>query len=395
MWKKALDERKVGGAILTDLSKAFDCLSHDLLIAKLAAYGFKRSTLLIVYDYLRNRIQRTKVNGSYSSWRELLKGVPQGSILGPILFNIFINDIFFFLEKTLLANYADDNTTYGVEKDVMTLLKSLESDTYTVLNWFRFNEMKPNQDKCHLIVADINHKNYDSRSFVYLEDAFLESEDIVKLLGILIDKELTFEEHIKWLLKKANQKLYALMRVSKYLSQEKLRILLKTFIESQFNYCPLIWMCHSRGLNVRINKLHERALRLVYKEKNLTFEQLLEKDNAFTIHERNLQKLAIEMYKVKNDLCPKTMKELFVLKTSGKDDFTLPKAKTVNRGLETIRYRGPKTWKLIPEDIKEAKSLAEFKAKIRNWKPTGCDCRLCKTYVKGVGYGIFKDGAFV
>ena len=127
------------------------------------------------------------------------------------------------------------------------------------------------------------------------------------------------------------------MRVSKYLSQEKLRILLKTFIESQFNYCPLIWMCHSRGLNVRINKLHERALRLVYKEKNLTFEQLLEKDNAFTIHERNLQKLAIEMYKVKNDLCPKTMKDLFVLKSLGNDDFILPKAKTVNWGLETIR----------------------------------------------------------
>ena len=200
----------------------------------MAAYGFERSALLFVYDYLRNRIQRRKVNGSYSSWRELLKGVPQGSILGPILFNIFINDIFFFLDKTLLANYADDNTRYSVENDVMTLLKSLEADTYTVLNWFRFNEMKPNQGKCHLIVADINHKNYESRSFVYLEDAFLESEDIVKLLGILIDKELTFEDHIKWLLKKANQKLLALMRVSKYMTQEKLRILLKSFIESQF-----------------------------------------------------------------------------------------------------------------------------------------------------------------
>ena len=118
--------------------------------------------------------------------------------------------------------------------------------------------MKPNQDKCHPIVADINHKNYDSRYFVYLEDAFLESEDIVKLMGVLIDKELTFEDHIKWLLKKANQKLHALTRVSKYMTQEKLRILPKSFIESQFNYCPLIWMCHCRGLNVRINKLHER-----------------------------------------------------------------------------------------------------------------------------------------
>ena len=223
----------------------------------------------------------------------------------------------------------------------------------------------------------------------------MESEDVVKLLGILIDKELTFEDHIKWLLKKANQKLHALMRVSKYMTQEKLRVLLKSFIESQFNYCPLIWMCHSRELNIRINKLHERALRLVYKEKNLTFEQLLEKDNAFTIHERNLQKLAIEMYKVKNGLCPETMKDLFVLKTSGNDDFALPKAKTVNRGLETIRYRGPKTWKLVPEDIKVAKSLAEFKAKIRDWKPSKCDCRLCKACIKGVGYGIFKNGAFV
>ena len=141
----------------------------------------------------------------------------------------------------------------------MTLLKNLESDTYTVLNWFRFNEMKPNQDKCHLIVADINHKNYDSRSFVYLEDAFLESEDIVKLLGILIDKELTFEDHIKWLLKKANQKLLALMRVSKYMTQEKLRILLKSFIESQFNYCPLIWMCRIKELHVRINNFHKKT----------------------------------------------------------------------------------------------------------------------------------------
>ena len=394
MWKKALDERKVGGAILTDLSKAFDCLSHDLLIAKLEAYGFEKSALLFIYDYLKNRVQRTKVNGCYSSWLELLRGVPQGSILGPILFNIFINDIFFFLDKTWLANYADDNTTYGVEKDVMTLLKSLESDTYTVLNWFRFNEMKPNQDKCHLIVADINHKNYDSKSFVYLEDAFLESQDVVKLLGILIDNDLTFEDHIKLLLKKANCKLHALMRVSKYMTQEKLRILLKAFIESQFNYCPLIWMCHSRELNRKINKLHERALRLVYKDTNLTFEQLLEKDNAFTIHERNLQKLAVEMYKVKNDLCPKTMKDIFVLKTAGKDDFVLPKVNSVNMGKETIRYRGPKTWNIVPEDIKISQSLAEFKMKIKKWKPTECDCRLCKTYIQGLGFGILKNGVF-
>ena len=394
MWKKALDEKKVAGAILTDLSKAFDCISHDLLIAKMEAYGFEKSALVLIYDYLKNRVQRTKVNGSYSSWRELLSGVPQGSILGPLLFNIFINDIFFFLDDTNIANYADDNTTHGVEKDIMTLLKHLESDTYSVLNWFRFNEMKPNQRKCHLFVADIDHKNYESKSYVYLEDAFLESEEIVKLLGIFIDKNLNFEHHINYILKLANSKLHGLMRVSKYMKQEKLRVLLKSFVESHFNYCPLVWMFHSRSLNKKINKLHERALRLVYKDKSLNFEQLLEKDKSFTIHERNLQKLAMEMYKVKNGLCPKAMSDLFTRKTYGKGDFVIPKVSTVNRGVETLRYRGPITWELVPEEIKQAKSLSIFKDKIRQWKPIGCSCRLCKTFIQGIGYGNLKNGVF-
>ena len=392
MWKKALDEGYVAGAVLTDLSKAFDCISHDLLIAKLAAYGFEKSALLMIYDYLKNRMQRTKVNGSYSSWREILSGVPQGSILGPLLFNIFINDIFFFLEKTRIANFADDNTPYCVEKDIMTLLKSLQTDTYSVLNWFRYNEMKPNQGKCHLLVADINHKQYDSKCFIYLEDAFLENEDMVKLLGMQVDNNLAFEEHIKFVLKKANQKLCALMRVSKFLNTDKLRTLAKAFIESQFNYCPLVWMFHSRTANKKINKLHERTLRIVYKDKSLTYEQLLEKDNSFTIHERNLQKLAIEMYKVKHNLCPVPFRDIFQMKERGAD-FVVPKIKTVNRGEETIRYRGPITWELVPQDIREVESLALFKTKIKNWKPTGCTCRLCKEYIRGLGYGFSKKGA--
>ena len=147
---------------------------------------------------------------------------------------------------------------------------------------------------------------YKSNACIYLDEdnELLHNESIVKLLGVFIDDELTFEEHVKTILKKGNQKLHALMRVSRYMSEEKLKLLMKTFIDSQFNYCPLIWMFHSRKMHHRINKLHERALRVVYKDDNLTFEQLLEKDEAVTIHERNLQRLAILMYKVKHGLCP-------------------------------------------------------------------------------------------
>ena len=110
--KSAINNRKTFGVLLTDLSKAFDCLSHDLLIAKLNAYGFSIAALRLVQNYLSNRKQRTKINSGFSSWEEILFVVLQGSILGPFLFNIFLCDLFFIMNETDFASYVDDSTTY-------------------------------------------------------------------------------------------------------------------------------------------------------------------------------------------------------------------------------------------------------------------------------------------
>ena len=107
-------------------------------------------------------------------------------------------------------------------------------------------------------------------------------------------------------MQKTNQKLHALARITKYLNEDKLKFLMKIFIQSQFNYYPLVWIFHNRTLNNKINKLHERALRIVYKNDNSTFQELLDKDNSITIHQRNLQRFAIEMYKVENNNLPST-----------------------------------------------------------------------------------------
>ena len=122
-WKRAVDNGKVFGILLTDLSKAFDCISHELLPAKLHAYGFSLSALRLIHSYLKNRKQRTKINSSYSSWEEILFGVPQGSILGPLIFNIFLCDMFFVVSQTDFAAYADDNTPHvegnNIEKSLI------------------------------------------------------------------------------------------------------------------------------------------------------------------------------------------------------------------------------------------------------------------------------------
>ena len=152
-WKKSVDKGKTFAALLTDLSKAFDCLPHDLIIAKLNAYGFSLSAARLMQSYLCNRKQRTKINTAYSSWEEILFGVPQGSILGPLLFNIFICDLFLIMNKVDFASYADDNTPYVIGNGAKEAINSLKEASDELFYWFANNQMKANPDKCHLLTS--------------------------------------------------------------------------------------------------------------------------------------------------------------------------------------------------------------------------------------------------
>ena len=191
--------------------------------------------------------------------------------------------------------------------------------------------------------------------------------------------------------KKAGLKLLALSRIALHMETSKLRILMKSFIEAQFSYCPLIWMYHSRKLNNRINRIHERALRIAYHDQISSFDELLIKDNSITIHERNIRCLATEMFKTKNNLNPSFLKQIFptsnnVVNLRCKPSFQTFNVKSVYNGSETVSFRGPQIWSTLPDYIKESQTLLEFNNKINKWKPKGCMCRLCKTYIKDVGF---------
>ena len=384
-WRESLDQGGAYGALLRDLSKAFDCLPHELIIAKLYAYGVDMPSLKLINSYLSKRRQRIKINDVYSSWSEILFGVPQGSILGPLLFNVFICDLFMFLPEDGIANYADDNTPYSTGNRIHNIISDLEQASDILSKWFIDNYLKANPDKYHLLLSET------SETQLIVENVPTASSCCEKLLGIKIDYKLSFEPHVESLCKKASQKLNALARLTSSLKFKQRKLLLNAFITAQFSYAPAVWMFHSRKLNNRINHIHERALRLVYRDYTSSFDELLPKDNSFRIHHRNLQKLAIEIFKVKLGIAPQIMKNVFPLidnpyNLRNETKFKSRNVHTVQYGIETASFVAPRIWSSIPRNCKECSSVNEFKAKIKFWYPENCPCKLCKNYIYQIGY---------
>ena len=275
------------------MSKGFDCIDHELLIVKLHAYGFDIKSLELIHSYLHDRIQRVKINFSFSHWSNVESGIPQGSIKGPLLFNIYICDLFFVIIEIDIANYANDTTPYALDLKLENVVKLLEENADKLFDWFSNNYLKANPDKCHLLVNTTGYIR------ISISNETITSSSNQKLLVICFNSNFRFDDHVASLCQKASHKLNALTRVAQYMNLAKRRSIMKTFICSQFGYCPLVWMFHSREINNRINSLLERALRVVHRDYKVKFSKLLSKDKSVTVHQINLQLLAREIFNTK------------------------------------------------------------------------------------------------
>ena len=381
-WKKALDNNQCVGTLLMDLSKAFDCVPHGLLLCKLKAYGLSDNACRFMGTYLSGRKQRVKIDGTRSEWHKISKGIPQGSCLGPVIFNVFLNDIFHFIEHCRLANYADDNTLSTSAKHLDVVTAALISDTNNAINWFTSNFMQANPQKFQIMfMTPLNHTDAIPE-VTMIKDAAVSTQTHVKLLGITIDSKLTFDMHIENLCKKASQQLNILRRFKNMFKAKELNLVFNSFIMANFNYCPIVWhFCGVKSMK-RIEMIQERALRLMYDDLTTPYTTLLQKHEHVAMHVKQLRTIAIEVFKSLNDLNPPFMKEHFEVKTlhhNLRDNFKLsqPKFNTIKYGRNSFTYYGAHLWNLLPNDLKCACNLHDFKTMLQSWDGPKCCCSLC------------------
>jgi len=241
-----------------------------------------------------------------------------------------------------------------------------------------------NPEKCHLLIGGHRYQ----QQFVNIGGNKVWETVRERLLGVEIDNELDFKGHVLNLCRTANQKLSALIRFSSLMGFSKRRNLFKSFVESQFCYAPLVWLFHDRAVEKKINRVHERALRCVYKDDISSFANLLAKDGSVTVHQKNIQSLAIEAFKSLNNIGPSFLKDILpsIQSRSVTRGLALPRTKSLKYGVDSLNFLSAQIWALVPSELKIVNDLKQFKEKIRQWIPVNCPCRLCKIYIHGVGY---------
>ena len=240
-WRRSLDDDKLVGVAFIDLSKAFDSINHKLLLQKLESYGFGDREMRWFYRYLAGRKQRVVIEGSHSSWSNVTRGVPQGSILGPLLFMIFVNDLPSTVEQGTAVMYADDTTLYQCSSDAIGLQEKLTAGLVKIANWLCQNKLSMNVQKTQLLLLSRKRRAKDLENIqIALNGEVIKKQDCVKYLGVLIDSSLSWEKHISRTRKKCYSGLSQQRRLGSIPPNLK-KQLYNSLVLPHLDYCSVVW----------------------------------------------------------------------------------------------------------------------------------------------------------
>ena len=309
----ALEEGEFVLGLFLDFSKAFDTVNHHILFAKLEFYGIRGTALELFKSYLSNRVQYVEYNNVQSSKQSIKCGVPQGSILGPLLFLLYINDLSSVSSKLFSLLFADDSNMFITGKDPNELIKTMNTEIGFVIDWLKVNKLSLNLKKTHFIIFRRQRAKINVFEELKIENVKIEMKDCTKFLGVMIDYCLSFKEHVKLIRGKVARGLGVMYKCRRLINQNALLTLYNSFIYPYFNYCISVWGNTFESYLRPLIILQKRAVRLINGAKKFSnTDPLFKKCKILKLHQIYLYTVQLFMYKFNNRMLPEVFIDFFV-----------------------------------------------------------------------------------
>lgn len=373
-WFNNMDQGRLNSVVYLDLAKAFDTVDHDILIHKLSLYGVCDSSLNWFKSYITNRVQRCIVNGHLSEQRSLKCGVPQGSILGPLLFLIYINDLPCCLEHSNARLYADDTNITTTGSSIVEITNSAEADLQNIKEWLIANKLSLNVTKTEqmFIGSDHNLSKIREDTPILLDKKPIKRVKASKSLGIYIDERLSWHDQINEMSKKITKAIGGLRQVRQFVPVQTAIIMYKSLIQPLFDYCDIVWDNMPLTTGERLQKLQNRAARVITCQSyEVRSNDILQQLGWKTLAERRYIHKAKMMFKIFHGNAPSYLMECFTKSTvnnaydlRNRDNcLVLPKPRTEYLK-KSFQYAGAKLWNNLPPDIRSQNNFSTFKREI-------------------------------
>ena len=358
-------------AVFIDLSKAFDTISHKGLITKLQKYGIKNDVLNLLKDYLSHRTQQTSINGTLSQPQEINYGVPQGSVLGPIFFLLFIKDMEKVIKHSQICLFADNTVLYNSNINKETMELELQEDLTSLSRWLNNDELTINVKKSKVMTFSTHSRKIDGIN-LGINGQILDTVDTYKYLGLIIDNKLSFQNHIYHVSRQVNYKIRKLKEIRNNIHINTAVTIFKSVIQPHLDYCNIVWDAAGQSLKGKLQGIQEKALEIAYQGVQVNDTNTLHRlSKTLPINERTEMHLAQHVYNITKLPSPVFLKSTIAYTshtyhTRGKEDKNLKLRKPRTESLrKTVYYRSSLAWNTIPKDLRECNNKLHFKKKLK------------------------------
>ena len=371
-WLSAVNQSKITGTVFLDLKKAFDLVNHTILLQKLHIYVQHPSTVSFFRSYLENRTQYVYLNGIYSTEKMINCGVPQGSVLGPLLFCIFINDLPLHISNNNVNCdlFADDSSLHCSDKNIESVQFSLQQSINQVSSWCDQNHMalNPQKTKSMVLTSRQKHQRIPLTLKLEVNGNVIEQVHEHRVLGVIVDEELKWQSHINHISKQLARNLFLLNRLRHYVDIPTRKLFFEAHCLSRINYASTIWGNASEVHLKRINSLHRRAAKLILPDFSLTTSEKLAKLNILPLHKQLDYNKIILMFKVHINMAPPYLNE-FIQKAPARyssENYILPHVR-IDLYKSSFAFFGPSIWNSLPLSLKRCQLVSQFKSKVRKF----------------------------